>query len=333
VRHPPKESIVWPSKQLSGATIVNHAGIKVLINAVRGGLIGVAEVIPGVSGGTIALIVGVYEQLIDGAGHLARGAANLIADVARGRGTLRAKTHFSAVKWGVVLPIAAGMLVAIVVAAALVAPLIESQPEATKAVFAGLIVASLIVPIRMAGLPWRVRDIVLAAGAAALTFFLTGFAPLPSAQPPLVLVGVAAAFAICALVLPGVSGSFLLLTLGMYAPTLNAVNERDFVYLGVFALGALIGLGFFVSGLQWLLANHHRLTLVVMTGLMAGSLRALWPWQNEENVLLAPAGDVVLFVALFVAGAIGVLVLIFVETRLAQKGLIQNVVPEGTSAN
>jgi putative membrane protein len=323
-----KVSIVWPSRKLPGATIVNHAVIKALINAVRGGLIGVAEVIPGVSGGTIALIVGIYEQLIDGAGHLARGVANLIVDVPRGRGILRAKTHFSAVKWVVILPVGVGMLLAIVVAAALVAPLIESHPEATKAVFAGLIVASLIVPIRMAGLPWRVRDIVLAACAAALTFFLTGFAPLPSAQPPLVLVAVAAAFAICALVLPGVSGSFLLLTLGMYAPTLNAVNERDFVYLAVFALGALVGLGFFVSGLQWLLANHHRLTLVVMTGLMVGSLRALWPWQSEDNVLLAPAGNVALFVALFMAGAAGVLVLIFAETRLAKKGLIENVLPE-----
>ena len=312
---------------------MNHAVGRAIVNVVRGGLIGVAEVIPGVSGGTIALIVGVYESLIDGAGHLARGVANLVVDVPRGRGARRAKTHFSHVKWAVVLPVGVGMLVAIVSVAALLAPLIESHPEATKAVFAGLIAASLIVPIRMAGLPWRVRDVILAFGAAALTFFLVGLAPLPSVQPPLILVGVAAAFAVCALVLPGVSGSFLLLTVGMYVPTLNAVNDRDFAYLGVFILGALIGLGFFVSGLQWLLTNHHHLTLVIMTGLMLGSLRALWPWQDEQNVLLAPSGNVGAYVGLFIAGAVGVLVLIVIELRLAKSGLIEMDVPEKTLAS
>ena len=119
----------------------------------------------------------------------------------------------------------------------------------------------------------------------------------------------------------------------MYAPTLAAVNNRDFAYLGVFALGALVGLGFFVSGLQWLLANHHRVTLVVMTGLMVGSLRALWPWQNEQNVLLTPSGNVGLYVGLFIAGAVGVLALIFVETRLAKNGLIENVIPDKASSS
>jgi putative membrane protein len=295
---------------------------RAIANAIRGALIGVAEVIPGVSGGTIALIVGVYETLIDGAGRLARGVANLVADVPRGRGSARAREHFARVKWGVLIPLGCGMLLAIVAAAALLAPVIETHPEATKAVFAGLIVASLIVPIRMAGLPWRVRDVLLAAAAAALTFFLTGFAPIASQDTSLFLVAVAAAFAICALVLPGVSGSFLLLTVGMYAPTLQAVNDRNLAYLGVFALGAIIGLGLFVSGLQWLLATHHRVTLVIMTGLMAGSLRALWPWTSDQNALLAPSGDVGAAIGLFAAGAVAVLLLIFVEMRIAQKPVV-----------
>jgi hypothetical protein len=91
-------------------------------------------------------------------------------------------------------------------------------------------------------------------------------------------------------VLPGVSGSFLLLTVGMYAPTLAAVNERDIVYLGVFILGAMVGLGLFVSVLQWLLENRRRVMLALMTGLMLGSLRALWPWQDGSGVQ-APGSD------------------------------------------
>ena len=313
-----------------GAPHVNHFLGRAITNAIRGGLIGVAEVIPGVSGGTIALIVGVYETLIDGAGHLARGVANFVVDIPRGRGVSRARTHFSRVKWGVILPLGGGMLVAIVLAAALLAPLIDTHPEATKAVFAGLIVASLIVPIRMAGLPWRFRDVTLAVAAAILTFSLMGFAPLAPSDPSLFLVAVAAAFAICALVLPGVSGSFLLLTVGMYAPTLQAVNDRNLAYLGAFAVGALLGLGFFVSGLQWLLAKHHRVTLVIMTGLMAGSLRALWPWQNEQNVLLVPSQNVGAMIGLFVAGAVGVLLLIGVESRIQKKSVdaLHNNVPD-----
>ena len=119
--------------------------------------------------------------------------------------------------------------------------------------------------------------------------------------------------------LPGVSGSFLLLTVGMYAPTLAAVNDRNLGYLGAFIVGAALGLGVFVSGLQWLLANHYRVTLVIMTGLMLGSLRALWPWQGSSNELLAPSGDVILVGALFLGGAALVTALIVIEHRLVAR--------------
>jgi len=95
------------------------------------------------------------------------------------------------------------------------------------------------------------------------------------ADPSLIVVFFSASIAICALVLPGVSGSFLLLTVGMYDPTIAAVNDRNFAYLAVFALGAILGLAIFVSLLKWLLENRARVTLVIITGLMLGSLRAL----------------------------------------------------------
>ena len=114
------------------------------------------------------------------------------------------------------LPGGAGMLAAILIGARLLAPLLEEHPVGNHAVFAGLIVASLVVPIRMVGARWRTREIGLALLAAAITFALTGLPLAGEIDPPLLLVAVAGAFAVCAVVLPGVSGSFLLLTVGMW---------------------------------------------------------------------------------------------------------------------
>ena len=131
-------------------------------------------------------------------------------------------------------------------------------------------------------------------------------------MPVVVLAG---ALAVCALVLPGVSGSFLLLSIGMYAPTIRAVNDRDLGYLGALVLGAAVGLGLFVVGLQWLLEHRRRVTLVVMTGLMAGALRALWPWQDEDHHLL-PVGDGAGSAALLaLVGAVVVAALMYVHER------------------
>lgn len=299
-----------------------RAVARTALDAGRGSLIGFAEIVPGVSGGTIALIVGVYDTLIDSAGHLARGVARLVADGVRGRGLSGARAHFRSVHWGAVLPIGVGMLLAIVVGAALIAPLLEDHPAETRAVFAGLIIASLIVPIRMVGGRWRAYEYVVFAAAAALTFFLTGLPRAADQDPTFVVILFSAAIAVCALVLPGVSGSYLLLTVGMYAPTLAAVNDRNIAYLGTFILGAILGLGLFVSGLQWLLAKRRRITLVVMTGLMAGSLRALWPWQDDDGGLQAVGDDWLTMLGLAAAGAALILALIAIERVLVARRLM-----------
>ncbi len=126
----------------------------------------------------------------------------------------------------------------------------------------------------------------------------------------------------CALVLPGVSGSYLLLTVGMYAPTLAAVNDRNFAYLGAFVLGAIVGLGVFVSGLQWLLKNRRRVTLVIMTGLMLGSLRALWPWQTGTGGVLPPDDDLGLVLLLVIVGASVVLGIMAIEAALLKRRML-----------
>lgn len=278
--------------------------VRTLVDLLRGALIGVVEVIPGVSGGTVALLIGVYERLLESASALVRGVVHAVVDPIRGRGLDAARAHLARVSWRVVLPVGVGMVLAFVAAARIVEPLLEEHPETSRALFAGLIVASLVVPARMLGARWRVRDVALAVAAAVGGFLLTG---LPSATvddpSPVAIVG-SAALAVCALVLPGVSGSFVLVSTGMYRPALAALNAGDAPTIALFAAGGVLGLAVFVHVLRWLLATHRRVTLAVMTGLMAGSLRSLWPWQSDGRDLLAPSGDVAVVVVWFVAGVV-----------------------------
>lgn len=283
--------------------------LRLASNALRGVLMGLAEIVPGVSGGTVALIVGVYRDVIHAASAVVASAVSLVQT----RRTARASVLLGEARWVVVVPVLVGMVAGIFVGAALLEPLIRDNPVETRAVFAGLIVASLIVPIRMVGSHWTVAHAGLAALAAGATFWLTGLPALAGGSTSLLLVAPAAALAVCALVLPGVSGSFLLVTLGMYEPTLAAVNTRDFAYLGVFVAGAIVGVAAFVRVLQWLLTERRVITLVVMTGLMAGSLRALWPWQGASRELLVPAPDSLGTWLLVLAGVGVVAALVLVE--------------------
>lgn len=280
----------------------------------RGLLIGAAEVVPGVSGGTIALITGVYETLIGSAAHVVTALRLLVT----GR-VAEARTELGRARWSVLVPLLGGMVTAVVVGAALLEPLLEERPVGARAVFAGLVLASLVVPIRMVGAQWSAKLVGVAVLMAAAAAVLTGLPPGGDAQPPLPVVSLAAAVAICALVLPGVSGSFLLATVGLYEPTLTAVNDRNLGYLAAFALGAAVGLGLFVRLLQFLLSHHRAMTLAVMTGLMAGSLRALWPWQTEDRGLLGPDDGALAVLGLVLLGAGVVVVLLAGEAALERR--------------
>jgi putative membrane protein len=254
-------------------------------NAARGLLMGSADVVPGVSGGTVALILGIYVRLLASIRAVVNAALALVRGDTAGTG--RALRE---VELGLVVPLALGIGAALLTGARVIPPLLENHPENTSALFFGLIVASLAVPWRMLRRPGR-RELIIAVGAALLAFVLTGFPEREISDPPLLAVFGAACLAICAMILPGVSGSFLLLAMGMYAPTLEAVDARDLLYVAVFGAGAAIGLGGFAKLLGWLLARHHDITMAVLLGLMVGSLRALWPWQEDDRGLQAPPAD------------------------------------------
>lgn len=267
-----------------------------VLHAARGAAIGLSEVVPGISGGTVAMIVGVYERLITSAGHFVGGTRLLLTD------REAARAELAKVRWDVVLPVLLGMVPAVLIGARVLGPLVEDHPVPTFALFLGMSLAAITVPAGMVGPAWTWGRVALAAAVAVAVFLLVG---MPPQQLPthLALVFLAAAVAVCALALPGLSGSFLLLTLGLYTPTINALNEREWVYIGVFVLGMVLGLSVFVRVLQHLLEHHHVTTLVVVTGIIAGAARALWPWQTEDRTLLAPSGELLLPVALFVVGA------------------------------
>lgn len=288
-----------------------------ILNLVRGALIGIAEVVPGISGGTVALITGVYESLITSAGHVLSGVKLLVADLPRGRGPARARAEFARAHWGVILAVLAGMVTAALIAARVLAPVVENHQQYAFAVFFGLVLASLWVPYSLSGRRWGPVEYLLAAAAAAVSFTLTGLPQAETEARPLFVL-FAASIAICALVVPGVSGAFILQALGLYTPTMQAVNERDLGYIGIFALGAVLGLVLFVKLLQWLLENHRRITLVVITGLMLGALRALWPWQSEDRTILPPT-DVPVTVSLIAAGFALVVAVILIERGFARR--------------
>ena len=293
--------------------------IATLANLVRGGLIGAAEVIPGVSGGTVALLVGLYRRLIDAAAQVVWAVRRLLG-LGGGRPSARDAGHaLRAVPWGLLIPVGIGMVVALVLGARLLEPLLEEYPVQMRGLFFGLVLAGIVVPVRMvmrtAPGAWRIGDALLALVAAAAAFVLTGLPPREITDPGPVLIMVSAALAVCVLVLPGVSGSFLLLSIGVYGATIAALNDRNLGYIALFAIGAVLGLSVFVSVLQWLLHHRTRITLVIVSGLMAGSLRALWPWQGPERELLAPGDPLAAPILLALVGAVAVFALLWLEHR------------------
>ena len=284
-------------------------------NFLRGVLIGIAEVIPGVSGGTLALITGIYSRLLNNIDLLFKSLRNISNPKVMARNLI-------ALEWKFLIPVFIGMAIALITTASFMEGLLESNPIELRAVFAGLVAAGIYIPYKMSvkvnGDNWGLRDYLLALIGALAAFFLTGLPQGEVSNPGPILIFFSAAIAICALVLPGISGSFLLLTIGMYSATISAVNDRDLQYLLIFALGALLGLASFVSLLKFLLNQRARPTLVLLAGLMLGSLRALWPWQGEDRELVSPYSSELTALLLFLAGALIVAFLVKVEERLGE---------------
>ena len=270
----------------------------------RGLCMGAADVVPGVSGGTIALVLGIYERLV---ATVRQGSASL-AYAARLDGKT-AYRRLRQVDWFFIIPLLLGIFAAIVIVARPIQHLLEERPAEMAAAFFGLVVASI-------GIAWeglRTRDarrlgVMIAVGAA--TFWALGLRTGQEQDPALLFVFAAGLVAVCAMILPGISGAFILLMLGLYDFIIDAVNDRDLLVLGVFGVGCVVGLASFSSLLHALLRRYHDTVLAALIGLMLGSLRVLWPWPEgvESTVLGEPSWNEVPLALLVGIGAAVVVV-------------------------
>jgi putative membrane protein len=266
--------------------------------AIAGYAMGVAEVVPGFSGGTVALVAGIYERLVANI----RQGAHALALLLRGRpaAALRA---ILAMEWLFLGFLLAGMVIALVTVASGLRALIDERPVEMSAIFLGLVLGASVLAARRLREPTALH-VLLGVASAAAFFVVLGLSTGPIADPALMLVFAGGAVAVCAWILPGVSGSFLLLVLGLYAAVLDALADLDLLVLGVFALGCVVGLAAFSTLLNWALARFHDAVMALLIGLMVGSARVLWPWPAVEGIgdpqIGPPEGD-----AVFLALALG----------------------------
>ena len=249
----------------------------------RGFAMGSADVVPGVSGGTMAFILGIYEELIFSIRAIGR------KEFWQAVLHLRIKDALLAINLPFLIAVFAGIFLAVLTLAQGLAWMLDNQPVLIWSFFFGLVLAS-VVTVAKRIKRWGVIVMTALVAGAIGAFFLVGAVP---AQTPntwwfLFLSG---ALASVAMILPGISGAFILLILGKYEFVLGAVNNFDIVSLGILALGAVVGIVIFAQLLGYLFKRHHDLTVAVLTGFMLGSLRKLWPWKETVETMLDSHGE------------------------------------------
>lgn len=294
------------------------------IIALKGVAMGAADVVPGVSGGTIAFISGIYEELIDSISKVNLPTLQLWKKEGFGAMWKELNGNF-------LLSLVIGIALSIISLAKLIRHLLESQPILIWSFFFGLVLASIIYVAKQIT-RWNLGTFILLIAGALAAYFITTLTPqTTNASYPYVFLS--GALAICAMILPGISGSFILLLLGMYKPVLDAIHEKNISLLATLMLGAVVGILSFSRLLKWLFDHYENLTLAVLTGFIIGSLNKIWPWKEvleaemingklkilkEKSVLpSAYEGDSQLLLALLLATT-GFLFIILLE-KLALK--------------
>jgi putative membrane protein len=284
-----------------------------LLHVVRGFVMGSADLVPGVSGGTVALVLGYYRRLVDairtGAGALGSLLRFDLAECGR---------RLRSVEWSFLAPLLVGVAVAILSLSSLLERLLETQPVRMAGLFFGLVAASVVVMWRsMESLDWKRSGVLL--GVGIVTFVFLGLRAGPVEDPTWWMFLGAGAIAVCAMILPGISGSFILLMMGMYEAVIGAVSDRDIGVMVLVAVGVVTGLASFSTVLHKLLDTYGETVMAALVGLMLGSLRVLWPWPSGTGGtdLSMPSGDVAVPVALALVGAGVVLMVTNREARLA----------------
>ena len=242
-----------------------------LLIAVKGFGMGSADVVPGVSGGTVAFITGIYEELLNSIQAINLDALKIL----RKSGIAAFWTH---VNGSFLLALFGGILLSVFSLAKTLSYLLENYPVMLWSFFFGLIIASVIFVARQIK-KWDLLKVVTLLIGAIIAYYITTLTKVETPHDWW-FIFLSGAIAICAMILPGISGSFILVILGQYAFVLNAVKEFRLDVVISFAAGAILGLLSFARLVSWLFKKFHDLTIAVLTGFMIGSLNKIWPWKN-----------------------------------------------------
>ena len=232
---------------------------------------GAADVVPGVSGGTIAFISGIYEELITAINNINISALKLLKQ-------RRLSAFWEHIHGNFIAALVLGIFISIIFFVKGIKWLLENEPVLLWSFFFGLVLSSILF-VAKAITKWNASVILFLIIGSVAAYYITTLPPLQSTENFMFLF-FSGALAICAMILPGISGAFILVLLGAYKTVLDAVDERNFKILGIAALGALFGLLSLAKLLKWLLTNYKNATLAVLTGFIIGSLNKIWPWKK-----------------------------------------------------
>lgn len=299
-----------------------------IIISLKGMAMGAADVVPGVSGGTIAFISGIYEELL--AAISAVNFKTLVVLKEEG-----VKAAWKAVNGNFLLALLIGIFTSILSLAKIITWLLQNKPILVWSFFFGLVLASILYIAKQIT-KWSILTFILLLIGANVAYYITTLHPLVSENSSPLFILISGALAICAMILPGISGSFILVLLGAYIPVLEAIHVKNFKLLALLATGAIIGLLSFSKVLNWLFAHFKNFTLAVLTGFILGSLNKIWPWKetltwrlnshgenvpfNEQSVSpFSFDGDAQMVMAILMA-VIGFMLIILLE-RIANSGV------------
>jgi len=285
---------------------------------------GAADVVPGVSGGTIAFITGIYEELVNSIKGINLKAVKFFF-------TLRWSSFWKQINGNFLLAVFAGVFISVLSLARLLEHLLEHQPVLIWSFFFGLVLASSFAVSRKIS-HWSYPEIVALLGGIGISFYITSVTPATTTGASWFVI-LSGGLASCAMILPGISGSFILLLLGKYTFALHAVNERIIGDLLLLGAGAVTGLILFANLLSWLLKKYHDLTIALLVGFMIGSLNKIWPWKEtlktivvegktrplvEKNILPSIGDGADQFWIAILMAAIGIALILGIELGLTK---------------
>lgn len=258
-----------------------------IVISLKGMAMGAADVVPGVSGGTIAFISGIYEELLS-------SISTINIDLFKTIKNEGFKATWRKLNGNFLIALFLGIFISVISLAKAIQYLLENQPILLWSFFFGLVLASIIYIAKQIK-KWNFLVFIMLFIGAFTAYFITTLDPLVSENSSLFFMFISGALAICAMILPGISGAFILVLLGAYKPILLAVTEKDLKTIVVVGIGAIIGLLSFSKILKWLFHHYKKYTLAVLTGFIIGSLNKIWPWKETITWSVNSHGEQVPF--------------------------------------